>query len=102
MRISDWSSDVCSSDLLDVAAERRADLKRRPTLYKLRAKVEITESDWQGFVLFGSETPPELPKLLPDAAAVLSADPTRRAYCRGRVLRYVEISGVGGTLHKKT
>ncbi|MFC3675114.1 CAF17-like 4Fe-4S cluster assembly/insertion protein YgfZ [Ferrovibrio xuzhouensis] len=61
--------------LLDVAAERRADLKRRLTLYKLRAKVEIADSDWQGFVLFGSEARPDLPKLLQEAGALLFADP---------------------------
>jgi len=61
--------------LLDVAAERRADLKRRLTLYRLRAKVEIAESDWQGLVLFGSVAAPDLPPLLQQAGAVLFADP---------------------------
>jgi folate-binding protein YgfZ len=61
--------------LLDGAAERRADLKRRLTLYRLRAKVEIAESDWQGFILFGGATAPVLPRLLQEAGAVLFADP---------------------------
>ena len=61
--------------LLDVAAERRADLKRRLTLYRLRAKIEIADSDWQGFVLFGSEAAPVLPQLLRDAGTILFADP---------------------------
>lgn len=44
--------------LVDVAAERRADLRRRLTLYRLRAKVELTELDgWQGYALFGGEPP---------------------------------------------
>src|SRR3546814_11330645 len=30
MRISDWSSDVCSSDLLDVVAENATRLERSP------------------------------------------------------------------------
>src|SRR3546814_13528720 len=30
MRISDWSSDVCSSDLIPMAAARAAQLQRRP------------------------------------------------------------------------
>lgn len=57
--------------LIDVAADRRADLKRRLTLYRLRAKVELTELDsWQGFALFGSGQTPEV-----DRDAVLFVDP---------------------------
>jgi folate-binding protein YgfZ len=57
--------------LVDVAAERRADLKRRLTLYRLRAKVELTELDgWQGYALFGGGQTPEV-----DKDAVLFADP---------------------------
>lgn len=49
--------------LIDVAVERRADLKRRLTLYRLRAKVELTELDgWQGYALFGSGQTPEAPR----------------------------------------
>ncbi len=63
---------VAEGDLLvDVAAERRADLKRRLTLYRLRAKVELTELDgWQGYALFGSGQTPEV-----SADAVLFTDP---------------------------
>jgi folate-binding protein YgfZ len=57
--------------LIDVAAERRADLKRRLTLYRLRAKVELTELDgWQGYALFGSGHAPE-----GNTDAVLFVDP---------------------------
>lgn len=57
--------------LIDVAAERRADLKRRLTMYRLRAKVELTDiENWQGHALFGSGHLPELPK-----EAVFFADP---------------------------
>lgn len=56
--------------LVDVAAERRADLKRRLTLYRLRARVELIELDgWQGYALFGSAAP-----VAPEGA-VLFADP---------------------------
>lgn len=49
--------------LVDVAAERRADLKRRLTLYRLRAKVELAELDgWQGYALFGSGNLPAMPE----------------------------------------
>jgi len=62
---------VAEGDLLvDVAAERRADLKRRLTLYRLRAKVELTELEgWQGYAVFGGDAP-----VAPDGA-VLFADP---------------------------
>jgi len=57
--------------LLDVAAERRADLKRRLTLYRLRAKVEIAELDgWSGYALFGSGQAPAVPE-----GGVLFTDP---------------------------
>lgn len=57
--------------LVDVAAERRADLKRRLTLYRLRAKVELTELEgWQGYALFGSGNMPGMPE-----RGVLFADP---------------------------
>ena len=63
---------VAEGDLLvDVAAGRRADLKRRLTLYRLRAKVELTELEgWQGYALFGSGQTPEMPE-----GGVLFADP---------------------------
>jgi folate-binding protein YgfZ len=57
--------------LVDVAADRRPDLKRRLTLYRLRAKVELAELDgWQGYALFGSGQAPEVGK-----DAVLFVDP---------------------------
>lgn len=56
--------------LIDVAAVRRADLKRRLTLYKLRAKVELAELDWQGYALFGGALAPP-----PPSQGVLFADP---------------------------
>lgn len=56
--------------LLDVAAGRRADLKRRLTLYRLRSKVEIADADWQGFALFGGDAAPAAPE-----GGVLFADP---------------------------
>lgn len=57
--------------LLDVAAERRADLKRRLMLYRLRAKVELTELDdgWRGYALWGGEAP------VAPAGGLLFADP---------------------------
>lgn len=56
--------------LLDVATGRRADLKRRLTLYRLRAKVMIEERDWQGYALWGGDAAPAVP-----AGGLLFADP---------------------------
>lgn len=56
--------------LLDIAAERRGDLKKRLTMYKLRAKVELAELDWQGYALWGDAGAPAMP---PEGA--LFADP---------------------------
>lgn len=62
--------------LLDVAAERRADLKRRLTLYRLRAKVEIAELDgWSGYALFGSGQMPVAPARPEAGGGVLFTDP---------------------------
>ncbi|QDO96530.1 folate-binding protein YgfZ [Ferrovibrio terrae] len=64
-------TETADSLLVDVATDRRADLKRRLTLYRLRAKVELAELDgWQGFALFGSGQAPEV-----DRDAVLFVDP---------------------------
>src|SRR5690606_37847617 len=46
--------------MLDIAVERAADLKRRLTLYKLRAKIAFDLLDWQGFALFGGATAPQV------------------------------------------
>jgi folate-binding protein YgfZ len=64
-------TEAGGSLLVDVAAERRADLKRRLTLYRLRAKVDLAELEgWQGYALFGSGQTPEVDKLV-----VLFTDP---------------------------
>lgn len=46
--------------LLDVAAAGAADLRKRLMLYRLRAKIEIAELDWQGFALFGEGAEPAM------------------------------------------
>ena len=42
---------------LDAPAEMRADLKKRLTLYRLRRKVEIAESNAQVFAVWGEDAP---------------------------------------------
>src|SRR3546814_1814496 len=64
MRISDWSSDVCSSDLRDVdervLAEHRVET---PGGKGQRARLDQPEVDTVGDAGFLGETPPALEKL---------------------------------------
>src|SRR3546814_16538136 len=92
MRISDWSSDVCSSDLLDapartrhrrffsVATRSRDSLRLRRFFHRLQAL-----------------------KMLVDGLAirlVVVALSIGRASCRERVCQYVSIFGVSLSLKK--
>src|SRR3546814_17413922 len=96
MRISDWSSDVCSSDL-DRTKDARAE--QAVTLGLERAVVD-------GFGLLDLAEQPRT-----DAFGARDADLDNvegfglreigRASCRGRVCQYVSISGVGVSLIKK-
>src|SRR3546814_16524389 len=93
MRISDWSSDVCSSDL----AQQRRDLRvlhlalqplaveadrigHRQNLHLAEAAAAFHEGEVEGFVL---------------ALAI------GRASCRERVCQYVEIAVVAVSVKKK-
>src|SRR3546814_14908385 len=70
MRISDWSSDVCSSDLVSRGAEHLDDLDLNPIL----AKVDADENE-RRFSLpgFRNEVPDSLDaQIIKDAAAVFS------------------------------
>src|SRR3546814_14556752 len=94
MRISDWSSDVCSSDLTRSIMSRR--LSQQPDRRKER----------------GGERPELLAQLLPDTAGgkysgvadeevALDEKQIGRASCRERVCQYVSFSVVAVSLKKK-
>src|SRR3546814_3707772 len=72
MRISDWSSDVCSSDLRSQAQRRRLDdrLAQRPALF-LQLVGELDDQD----AVLGDQTD--------------QRDQIGRASCRERVCQYV-------------
>src|SRR3546814_12471609 len=103
MRISDWSSDVCSSDLnrVRVVDEEQEDVAiGRIERRRVAADVDIgiivhvrpVEHAWN------------LPPGLPDAISGdlhHRSDEIGRASCRERVCQYVEISVVAVSLKKK-
>src|SRR3546814_3924891 len=85
MRISDWSSDVCSSDLLRTVAVRRGELASSLTATGTidfnQRDVAIVQARAGGFVqrVYG-----RAPGDVVGAGAQLG-----RASCRGRVCQYV-------------
>src|SRR3546814_21105871 len=101
MRISDWSSDVCSSDLAEP-------LDRLPKIYEammLGLRDYVNRNRFPGVVLGLSGG---LDSALSAAVAVDALGPDRvrcvklgRASRRGRVGQYVVISVVPATLTKK-
>src|SRR3546814_20833802 len=98
MRISDWSSDVCSSDLPDAAREAIIRFLCRLSLPPVRRGGRRPLAD-----RMTDETPPE-----PfDEAEYRRRQRSRanlkigRASCRERVCQYVEISVVAVSLKKK-
>src|SRR3546814_14607073 len=98
MRISDWSSDVCSSDLV----------KLSPAAEALLDDLENDTVDFQPNYDDKSREPTVLParfpKLLVNGAGGIAAGMATkigRASCRESVCLYVEISVVAVKLKKK-
>src|SRR3546814_15473805 len=95
MRISDWSSDVCSSDLMRMLGQRQ-------TMMKLSQRMESMST------IKRPQAPPRPPRhgidgTGPGAAASVppSGAEIGRASCRERVCPYLLISGVAVSLTKK-
>src|SRR3546814_13856041 len=102
MRISDWSSDVCSSDLL--ASARLAQLdrlipleQRQRGLAMLPAMEKNETRERLAAVSAAAPPPPAKPKPSPHQTASQNG----RASCRDRVCQYVSISEVAASLKKK-
>src|SRR3546814_2016478 len=89
MRISDWSSDVCSSDLLFLRRRVLLPLKEagqhfdRMAAGDLTARVEVRNSNEIG-QLFGA-----LKRMQENLARTVSQVQIGRASCRERVCQYV-------------
>src|SRR3546814_14741663 len=126
MRISDWSSDVCSSDLQDPGSQcrrpgPRARRLNRPVVEVCAAGAKCTETGltlndiWRYFrhtwaheyrpipgrqmlVLIRNAARPRRPIM---GIAMLASPEIGRASCRERVCQYVWISVVAVALKKK-
>src|SRR3546814_19466299 len=92
MRISDWSSDVCSSDLLG-KLQVLQDSQIRAVQQKL-AQAGVRSKDLAVAVIFG---PIVLPILFGGLALCLKIG---RAACRERVCTFVKSSVVAGSVKK--
>src|SRR3546814_12005966 len=100
MRISDWSSDVCSSDLTGPTPERYKDLEGGHTFHGRITRCDpprLLSYSWGGEPEGGSEVTFEL---TPRGGDVLLVQ-IGRASCRDRVCQYVKISVVAVSLKKK-
>src|SRR3546814_14075556 len=99
MRISDWSSDVCSSDLQDRGGRRRIRLAAIAAQRKLRALRRI---DHVGGGHFDHPADPLVSEAWHDLSARLARlAQIGRASGRERVCQYVSISVVAGSIKKK-
>src|SRR3546814_12167316 len=103
MRISDWSSDVCSSDLITAAPRLQtspagplAGPRRAFDKTLCAASCPISNLHRAMRPLHGLLSP-EFPRQTPPATAVEIG----RASCRERVCQYVYISVVSVSLKKK-
>src|SRR3546814_19689730 len=102
MRISDWSSDVCSSDLDYLAL--REQIRDEVTTQRLRNKevdsrVVVTEQDVDAFLASASANSHNKYRL--SDILILVPDEIGRASCRGRVSKYAYTSVVAGSLITK-
>src|SRR3546814_20836816 len=94
MRISDWSSDVCSSDLLDWA-ENLEGLRRRNNGEMMVGSYGGSYGGMYQVLLYAVDPKHRLRVLAPDITQI------GRASCRERVCQYVSISVVAVSLKKK-
>src|SRR3546814_13449368 len=106
MRISDWSSDVCSSDLLAIGATLSVEDGQAVQAGDVLARVSRVAApdnpaiiDSHGWVLYRLGRNEEAVDELRRAFAMQKE--IGRASCRESVWQYVEVSGVAVALKKK-
>src|SRR3546814_16379635 len=93
MRISDWSSDVCSSDLLGI----HCDEHREELVLARRGALALGGSE-----LFGARHPWRVHVGQPELREPRTILEIGRESCRVRVCQYVSISVVAVSLKKTT
>src|SRR3546814_18768342 len=103
MRISDWSSDVCSSDLLPYETLRARTSPTVTCAARLTCLVSSPSHFGRSAGRFGRQALGEQksPRSHRDAGFLLVAGEIGRASCRGRVWKFVLISVVAVSLKKK-
>src|SRR3546814_9158920 len=85
MRISDWSSDVCSSDLLALVAQSQREADRQ--LQALEQRQERLNQELRDL---NAPDPDNVERLAGDSAALQEQlEEIGRASCRERVCQYV-------------
>src|SRR3546814_20564509 len=97
MRISDWSSDVCSSDLADGLADLRVDFGDRRNAEKQGAQVKAGASGEDRDLARGMGLGDDVARFGRPARGKIG-----RASCRARVGQDVSISVVAVTLKQTT
>src|SRR3546814_15569776 len=95
MRISDWSSDVCSSDLEESENSDLAAAEERCRALQLRFGEQVG-------LVHGRMKGPAKAAVMARFAAGAIAVQIGRASCRDRVCQYVSVSVVGGSLKTKS
>src|SRR3546814_16623230 len=111
MRISDWSSDVCSSDLvlMEADVEVDGDLQERncTIIFRRRGKkvaVALIHRDLEGLhaeLEFERSADRHGDRPGPGAPALLSAGETGSASCRASVCQYVYVTVGAGSFKNK-
>src|SRR3546814_15566600 len=99
MRISDWSSDVCSSDL-DADDALSAQGEAVANVAAARAALEAAQIDL-GFTRIVAPIGGRIGRSAFTPGALVTTGQIGRASCRERVCQYVEISVVAVSLTKK-
>src|SRR3546814_13677606 len=104
MRISDWSSDVCSSDLLRLLADSK---RRLITTDELRRGIEELGPGVYDEMSYYERWIASITNNLLEKGVISVAELGRRmeigrASCRERVCQYVSITVVAVSLKKKT
>src|SRR3546814_14729305 len=101
MRISDWSSDVCSSDLEDLPAPKFVNDDPRH-LAGVDDGLCDRDRECDNFVESLAVENPEPVRSSDFNEMFATGLEIGRASCRERVCQYVEISVVAGSLKKKS